>query len=91
MTHEYQRVQFKCSICFKDSVIKKITSDSVRLASPCNIDLLKKDRQEGIAILMFILNFNYFLEYIFMRREPPNFKDANNVHLSVRNSMPMWK
>ena len=26
-----------------------------------------------------------------MRREPPNFKDANNVHLSVRNSMPMWK
>ena len=85
-------VQFECcSICFKDSVIKKITCDSVRLASPCNIDLLKKDRQEGIAILMFIFNFNYFLEYNFMRREPPNFKDANNVHLSVRNSMPMWK
>lgn len=52
------------------------------------IYLLKKDEQEGFTILMYI--FNYFLEYLHEERAS-KFEDTNNIHSSVKSSIPMWK
>uniref|UniRef100_K3Z248 Uncharacterized protein n=1 Tax=Setaria italica TaxID=4555 RepID=K3Z248_SETIT len=34
--------------------------------------------------------FNYFLEYLHEERAS-KFEDTNNIHSSVKSSIPMWK